>query len=643
MLPQLFQREKRVYQKSLPTLRAMKSPHRTAEHMKWSDQQLGSVFDDICQGQRDESAPLRLLMFLDAVDESLDREMEAVVSSLRRLLSTARKHSVFLGICITSRPLPELRREADLACGCISLQKENHDAIYTYIESELASRRDDRRGEDYYSRFAEKVAERADGVFLWVALVVPRLRRKIDNGGTIRELEALLQDIPNNLKKLFIDILQRIPGPDLGITMRTLQIATLVRRRLTLEEFQHALAFQPGSPYKSLEAWKRSSDFLELGKMLIARLQYYSGGLLELREELDVEIDPVTQYQEFLQNFPPQPLSPDPTRLRQETTKLRAEENIPSDIYPKLFPEMLRKFTPGKSKADTEIYVSATPPRKTVRRRVKFKSKPSPIFNIPSAPPGGHRPIPDLCQFLSKPIHHVPVVRFIHETAKHFFRENEGFHILYDLILASEAAKATPNPFCSPSGCYLTGGHQFIVNSCASYLSIQELRPDVTKILTSSTRPLVDEFHLLQYIIESWFHHIHAAEEGGLAQTHILRWLLYVQPSALNQCICWAGEHDLRSWIRWCIENKVDVNVVDATLLSYGRPIRSAVANGFYEAARLLIQAGANVNGITGGLETTLRVAERMRNQEIIELLRENEGVLRQPHWLPPEGQIVKL
>ena len=157
------------------------------------------------------------------------------------------------------------------------------------------------------------------------------------------------------------------------------------------------------------------------------------------------------------------------------------------------------------------------------------------------------------------------------------------------------------------------------------------------------TMPQIDGFPFARYISESWFHHLHAAEEGGVAQTHILEWLFSVQPSALNLFICWAGEHDLRSWIRWCIENEVDVNDVDATLVSYGRPIRSAVANRFYELAELLIQAGANVNGTTGGPETTLRAAERMGNKRMIKIRRKNKSVLQQPYWIPREGQIVKL
>lgn len=243
---------------------------------------------------------------------------------------------------------------------------------------------------------------------------------------------------------------------------------------------------------------------------------------------------------------------------------------------------------------------------------------------------------------LSNSHHRVLVVRFIHETAKHSFREHEGFQILYDLIRGFYNAEDAPNPFCSPTGCYLTGGHELIANSCVSYLNVRELKQNVRQVLTLSTMPQVDGFPFARYISESWFHHLHAAEERGVAQTHILEWLFSVRPSALNQFICWAGEHDLRSWIRWCTENEVDVDDVDATLVSYGQPIRSAVANRFYELAELLRQAGANFNGTTGGPETTLRAAERMGNERMIKVLRKYKGVLQQPYWIPREGHTVR-
>ena len=115
--------------------------------------------------------------------------------------------------------------------------------------------------------------------------------------------------------------------------MRMLQLATLVQRHLTLEEFQHALAVQPGTSYRSLEDRKLSPDFLEPGQMVISRLQYHSGGLLDVQEELEVENDSMTQYQEVLQRFMPHFFSPDLTKPRQEMAELRGLEIGPSDVY----------------------------------------------------------------------------------------------------------------------------------------------------------------------------------------------------------------------------------------------------------------------------------------------------------------------
>ena len=667
VLFQIFQREMRAYQKCLPALRELRAPYQTAEHIKWTDRQLHVIFDNVFQGLHGDDRPARLLFFLDALDECLEPEMESILDSLHKLLSTARNYDISLGICISSRPWPGLDHEVGAASGWISLQKENRDAIYTYIKRELASRRDVRRGEDYHGRFAEQVAERADGVFLWVALVVPRLRKKIENGGTLRELEALLKDIPNDLRELFIDILKRIADPDLGITMRILQIATLVRRRLTLEEFQHALAFQPNSPYTSMKDWKRSPDYLEAGQMVIARLQHYSGGLLEVREEPEVENDTMTQYNNFLEMSSPKTVFPNHTTLRKEHTDHLTHGAQHFDILQRTSSVLKRhKSHSWESKLDltppkghTQVKVGSSKVQSGENASLAPPSQTTPIFeranietenmlatqshaqNTSTTSSDGWRQHRTRFAHTSRPYRSFRVVQFIHETAKNFFREHEGFQTLYSLIEDLNQTKSGPNPFCSPAGSYITGGHEFIVNSCASYLNLHELRQQLGQALKLSTMSRIHGFPFAQYISESWLHHLRAAEDGGVAQAHILEWLISIQPSALNQYICWAGEHNLTSWVRWCIETEADVNDIDATLVSYGRPIKAAVANGFYELTKLMIKAGANVNGTAGGPETTLRLAERKGNERMAKMLRKYGGVLTQPHLIPPKGQTV--
>jgi hypothetical protein len=666
ILVQIFLREMKVYQKSVPALRQLRLPRSTAEYIKWTNRELYAIFHNILQGLRSQAEPVRMLLFIDGLDECLEPEVEVALSSLHKLLSIAQKHNIPFGICISTRPSPGIDSEIDLAAERISLDIENRDAIHTYIRTGLTSRRDMRRREDYYGRLAEKVAERAEGVFLWVALVVPRLRKKIDNGGTLRELEALLRDIPIDLRKLFIDILHRISRTELGDTMRMLQIATLARRRLKLDEFQHALAFQPSSPYTSMKEWKQSPDHLEEGQMVIARLQNYSGGLLEVREESGVHNDAVAQYKMFLEKSSPRPEIPNDAARRKRdpdpsTRKVRRRKTQPSDSH-----QLKTRASAANTDMGDGLNLYSTD-YENIRATLQWQTAPlaerllgrSYDRAVPANAKKPFVPSQDAtnrpgttCAVGTSPDHPSQIVQFIHETAKDFFREKDGFKVLSSLIEDANEAKNHQNPFCSPGGCYLVGGHDFIVDSCLSYLKLREIKGYLRHTLalwstplsrSSWTMPRLNNFPLTQYISESLFYHLRAADEGQISQQHVLEWLISVQPSALNRYICWAGEHNIISWVVWCIENEVDVQNVDATLFSYGRPIKLAVAHGLHEMTELLIHAGANVNGTTGGRETTLRLAERMGDEKMAAILKKHGGVHEQLHWLPPAGQIVRL
>jgi hypothetical protein len=151
-----------------------------------------------------------------------------------------------------------------------------------YVNKQLASKHNPRRRTNYYVNFAEKVTDRADGVFLWVCLVVPTLRKAINRGDTEAELELLLEQTPQELKELYKSIIEKIDKKCLRETVRMLQIGVLVERPLYLDEFQHAIAFSPNSQFMSLAEWNASPEATEQGHMVIARIQSRSGGLLEV-------------------------------------------------------------------------------------------------------------------------------------------------------------------------------------------------------------------------------------------------------------------------------------------------------------------------------------------------------------------------
>lgn len=49
----------------------------------------------------------------------------------------------------------------------------------------------------------KEVAAKASGVFLWVVLVVASLLKKKDEGGTVKEMQRILESVPKELDKLF--------------------------------------------------------------------------------------------------------------------------------------------------------------------------------------------------------------------------------------------------------------------------------------------------------------------------------------------------------------------------------------------------------------------------------------------------------
>ena len=62
--------------------------------------------------------------------------------------------------------------------------------------------------------------------------------------------------------------------------------------------------------------------------------------------------------------------------------------------------------------------------------------------------------------------------------------------------------------------------------------------------------------------------------------------------------------------------------------MSYGHPIKVAVANWFNELTKPMIKAGANVNGTSGGPETTLRLAEGKGHERMAKMLRACEALI---------------
>lgn len=221
----------------------------------------------------------RLLFLVDGVDECQDSDSDKIIIIFQKLIEECRKSSNRLHILFASRPDTDLDPHQ---LPYISLQEENDADIRTYVSQELSSRVSSSYDIQQYKDFAEQVIKKADGVFLWAHLVVPRLRKSIRGGDNLATLRGILAEIPQRLDDLYQDILSGLDPLRLKETLRLIQIVALGTRPLNLDEIRHAFAFGGSCQYTTLSAWESSDKCWKRGDQIGKLIQNRTGGLVEI-------------------------------------------------------------------------------------------------------------------------------------------------------------------------------------------------------------------------------------------------------------------------------------------------------------------------------------------------------------------------
>ncbi|KAK7989946.1 hypothetical protein PG989_010261 [Apiospora arundinis] len=161
--------------------------------------------------------PYRLCLFLDGLDEFEEAAENINHSDLMRLIIgwieasdgrvkafvSSRQLPVFNGIAVTHR---------------IKLQDVTYGDIMDHINGSLEKdksfqqlRVEDPNG---CKMMIQELAQRADGIFLWVTLVIKSIQRGLSNCDPLTKLRAVIQETPEGLDRLVSQILREIAqGP----------------------------------------------------------------------------------------------------------------------------------------------------------------------------------------------------------------------------------------------------------------------------------------------------------------------------------------------------------------------------------------------------------------------------------------------
>ena len=143
-----------------------------------------------------------LTIFIDALDEGEEDDVRRMVMFLEELAQTSVINGTRFKICLSSRHYPHISIQKGVSL-TVEGQTGHHDDIVTYVKNHL--------NEDESPQMEElrdKLCRKALGVFLWVVLVVPILKKLYDHG-RLATMAERLNEIPAELDDLFAEILAR--------------------------------------------------------------------------------------------------------------------------------------------------------------------------------------------------------------------------------------------------------------------------------------------------------------------------------------------------------------------------------------------------------------------------------------------------
>lgn len=162
------------------------------------------------------SEDMRLLLFLDALDE-FEGEPKSIAMFLVTCVQKAKMSSTQLKICFASRPwnafndyfidVPYFRME-DHTRTDIERYVEAMFRDHTFASGNLASSNPRRRKAIQNLQVA--IQSRAQGVFLWVRLVLDMLLDRMADGESIEELKQSLAMFPDQLEDLYVALIDRV-------------------------------------------------------------------------------------------------------------------------------------------------------------------------------------------------------------------------------------------------------------------------------------------------------------------------------------------------------------------------------------------------------------------------------------------------
>lgn len=194
----------------------------------WDYDTLVKGFKRVAASQGSEINRKKFCFFIDGLDEYHGDHLE-LLALLQEL--TASKS---IKLCVSSRPWNAFRRTFGPTTSQLRLEDLSKPDILKYTDgrisraltrSSFAQRTDDT---EQISSLIAEIVEKAEGVFLWVVLVVTSVIRGFTEGDPVFMLRYRVQQFPADLGEFFRDILGRVEAVYKQQTHQALKLAFML-------------------------------------------------------------------------------------------------------------------------------------------------------------------------------------------------------------------------------------------------------------------------------------------------------------------------------------------------------------------------------------------------------------------------------
>jgi ankyrin repeat protein len=253
---------------------------------EWETQDLIEILNSLARVELN----LNVYIVLDAMDESDGPGRPEVLDAMMTLCSTS-SQCVIKGL-VATRPLAKRQLEQRFKESLyLVLEEKNRGDIENIVDRDLQRLIKDVTDDDQdisptvFDGIKRHIIDRADGVFLWVSLVLKEVKTLVANGFSAEGLNRLHKILPRELEDLYRLIIQRLaeslPENHIKEGRKLLAWATFSLRPLTVEELQDAIVVP--SILETSDFEPRLDQLNRRIALLERRIRLTCGDLLEVK------------------------------------------------------------------------------------------------------------------------------------------------------------------------------------------------------------------------------------------------------------------------------------------------------------------------------------------------------------------------